>query len=446
MALHHGHELSGHHGIDKTSAKISAHFTWPKLQQDITTYIGACLPCQLRKYPENKNIAEYNLKPIPAPMEAVSSDLFGPLPADAHGNTHIVTFVCDATGYLETIPVIDTSAQELIRATGIFIAKHGVPKRLRHDRGSNYTSAAFTNYTKSLGIHVQPVLSLAPWSNGRAEVINKHIAQYLTQFVTDNTKRTWSDHLANMTFAHNTSVHGSTGFTPFFLIHGRNARLPHNNFLSTDLHQAPLNEHVTNKLKSLDTALSKAKNKTHQQQLQQQRRSNKNNHLPTFAPTQLVTLWYGKDNAPRPAGVPKKLINTRTGPHEVISRLSNFKYRIKALDSDTTQDVHVRRLSLYTPLPPDPAPEDAKQITLYFPEEIMDSRFNNSTEYLIRWKDYPDRKDWTWEKSSSDAIKKNRHLVDAFNTKITSNVSNVHDLLQTALNHNHRNKKKTKET
>ena len=36
----------------------------------------------------------------------------------------------------------------------------------------------------------------------------------------------WENHVQNVCMAYNTSVHSTTGFTPFFLMFGREVRLP----------------------------------------------------------------------------------------------------------------------------------------------------------------------------------------------------------------------------
>ena len=36
----------------------------------------------------------------------------------------------------------------------------------------------------------------------------------------------WEDHLQHLCYAYNTSIHPATGYTPFFLMFGQQARIP----------------------------------------------------------------------------------------------------------------------------------------------------------------------------------------------------------------------------
>ena len=47
----------------------------------------------------------------------------------------------------------------------------------------------------------------------------------LARWVNEN-QRDWDDKLPAVAFPYRTSEHESTGFTPFFLQHGREARIP----------------------------------------------------------------------------------------------------------------------------------------------------------------------------------------------------------------------------
>jgi len=57
------------------------------------------------------------------------------------------------------------------------------------------------------------------------ERLNRTILSMLATTVKDHGEE-WENHLAKVCFAHNTSTHKSTGFTPFYLIYGRQARIP----------------------------------------------------------------------------------------------------------------------------------------------------------------------------------------------------------------------------
>jgi hypothetical protein len=442
LALLHGHPLTGHMGVDKTHARVKQHFTWPGLKADVEAYVGACLPCQLRKYPLDRHIGKQVARPTSPPMHDVSTDFFGPLPADVHGNTHVVTFVCNTTGYLELYPAAGATSAALITALDRFITTHGVPHTLRHDRGSNYMSADFKAHAAALGIKLLPTMALAPWSNAKAELVNKHIAQYLTQALQGTAKQQWTQHLDACRFAYNTSVHSSTQQTPFFLVHARHARMPFHNLLSLPPNDTPLRQSPLTRAAQLQDTLLRARHQAHAVQQRVQRREQRTEHLPQFVPGDLVTLWYGAANIAKATGDPKKLSNNRTGPHTVLARLSPYRYKIKALDSDATQEVHVKRLSGYTPLPPpttalpvqDPPPPPppaqpqpdttvttpAPATVEYYPAEVMDMRIFGSARhrrYLVRWQGYDDPKEWTWQTPHS--LRRHRHLIQRYHDSTT---------------------------
>ncbi|CAM8978888.1 unnamed protein product [Rhodiola kirilowii] len=61
----HDSPVGGHAGIQRTYARVAANFFWPKLRQDITSYVNKCLICQQVK-PLN-TASPGLLQPLPIP-------------------------------------------------------------------------------------------------------------------------------------------------------------------------------------------------------------------------------------------------------------------------------------------------------------------------------------------------------------------------------------------
>ena len=62
-----------------------------------------------------------------------------------------------------------------------------------------------------------------PRSNGLTEQSNLTTKNYLTAFVTEN--KEWDCWLSELSFAYNSSIHTTTGFSPYELMFGRKARI-----------------------------------------------------------------------------------------------------------------------------------------------------------------------------------------------------------------------------
>ena len=58
-----------------------------------------------------------------------------------------------------------------------------------------------------------------------AERINRTV-QNMLKALTEREKSSWKDHLPKLAFAYNSTVNKTTGFSPFFLMFGRQSTLP----------------------------------------------------------------------------------------------------------------------------------------------------------------------------------------------------------------------------
>ena len=69
--------------------------------------------------------------------------------------------------------------------------------------------------------------SYRPQTNGMVKRFNQTIGESLAKLVIDNDEeKEWDDYVNAILLAYRTKKHETTGFTPFYLVNGRQARLP----------------------------------------------------------------------------------------------------------------------------------------------------------------------------------------------------------------------------
>ena len=134
-----------HMGVYKTLYQARQSVFWPGLTKDINELISACPACM--KYTA-KNCAKPLIKDLAArkPWQALSIDNFK---WKGHKYLiildHFLHFVV-----VKSLNKIDTATT--IRLLLEVFAEHGLPHKIRCNRGSNFTSIDFTNFCSDLGI------------------------------------------------------------------------------------------------------------------------------------------------------------------------------------------------------------------------------------------------------------------------------------------------------
>ena len=106
-----------------------------------------------------------------------------------------------------------------------YIPKFGFPARIHHDRDKAFNSSLFQELHRLAGVRMSNTTPYHPMGNGEVERMNRTLINMLKS-LPEGQKTKWKDHLSNLVFAYNSTVHKSTGYSPFFLTFGREARLP----------------------------------------------------------------------------------------------------------------------------------------------------------------------------------------------------------------------------
>lgn len=100
--------------------------------------------------------------------------------------------------------------------------RNGVPERIHSDQGRNFEGSLIAALCKMYQVKKTHTTHYYPQGNGQCERLNRTLRDLPRSL----SPRRWPDHLPELLFICNSTVHSSTGFTQFYLFLGRNPRFP----------------------------------------------------------------------------------------------------------------------------------------------------------------------------------------------------------------------------
>jgi transposase InsO family protein len=162
--------------------------------------------------------------------EILAMDLMGgkyALPVTPRGNKYILVMVDLFTRYACAVALPDQCAGTVCDAVlSRFFLVFGAPFRILTDRGANFESAVFSNLCTLWRVAKVRTTAYHPAGNGACERLNQTLKKGLQKALNEENLENWDAVLAHVVFAYNTSIHSSTGFTPYFLMYGQEAKTP----------------------------------------------------------------------------------------------------------------------------------------------------------------------------------------------------------------------------
>ena len=130
------------------------------------------------------------------------------------------------TRYIEAFAVPDQTADTVAKKIVLeFICRFGVPLEIHSDQGRNFESHLLAEVCSLLGMVKTRTTPYHPASNGLVERFNKTLANMIRSYV-DSAGRDWDLFLPVLCAAYRATEHPSTGFTPNFMMFGREVVLP----------------------------------------------------------------------------------------------------------------------------------------------------------------------------------------------------------------------------
>uniref|UniRef100_A0A5S6Q9K0 RNA-directed DNA polymerase n=1 Tax=Trichuris muris TaxID=70415 RepID=A0A5S6Q9K0_TRIMR len=225
-AAHDG-QAGGHIGFRKTFEKVRSSFYWPNQREDVANWCSSWDACARRKPGESRR-ARAPLQPhcTGNPWERICLDFLGPFTETTDGNRYLLVVTDSFTKWTEAFPVKDMEAKTTATVlVSECFCRYGLPEEILTDQGRNFVSALMESVYTLLDIRKLRTSAYHAQSNGQVERFNRTLLTMLS-ITAEERPYDWDEQVPLQLLAYRTSVHSSTGMTPFQAMFGREARLP----------------------------------------------------------------------------------------------------------------------------------------------------------------------------------------------------------------------------
>jgi transposase InsO family protein len=152
------------------------------------------------------------------------------LPKAPGGYTHLLVAIDKFSKWVKVRPITNLRADQVVTFSTDIIYRFGVPNSIITDNVSQFTGRKFLEFCDKFHIRLDWAAVAHPQTNGQVERANDMILQGLKPRIFDRLNksgRKWLQELPSVVWSLRTTLSKATGFTPFFLIYGAEAVLPH---------------------------------------------------------------------------------------------------------------------------------------------------------------------------------------------------------------------------
>ena len=350
LVLHHSHsdQFSAHLGIHKTYEKMLRRYHWNGMFKDVQNLVASCPQCNARKSPKRSPIVPaHPLIPNGASWSEISFDALGPLPKTTSGKQHIIVFTDRLTKYCELFAVerVDeiTVADLIINE---IVPRHGCPRMILSDGAQAFNSKLLEKLYVLLNTRKITITPYNPQHNGQVERFNHTLVQMLTMYVKKDQKD-WDRHIGLIKGAYHSCPHATTGYSPNYMIYGRELPLPLDQVLRAKEHYENLDDYFSLLLKRTSFAQDLAKARMIDRAVRLEEQQKDLQYRIDYKFGERVYLFVPDTKT----GLTNKLRSRWHGPYEVLMRVGLLNYRIMRRLQDGTVEtrlVNVRRLKPYT--------------------------------------------------------------------------------------------------
>ncbi|GFW37506.1 retrovirus-related Pol polyprotein from transposon 412 [Trichonephila clavipes] len=349
MERHHNDPMAGHYGEEGTFQKIARRYYWTGMRKYISDYIKKCPECARFKATNQKPAGLLRTPVYSQRFEVIAIDLFGPLSQTDTGKQWIFIVEDCAMKWVELFALSQASARQC--ATTLIeevFMRHGIPRRIISDNGTQFVSAVLQQICFTLNISQNLIPVYSPQSNP-VEQKNRDLKPRLAIPVGDD-HSSWYSKIPVIRFAMNTTVCDTTGHTPAYLLFGRELRTVDDvvqDFKSV-VHNDNFVAEITPYLKRFATITEDIRERIGTKQDQRKKQYDKNRRPVYYSPGDKVWVTLHPISSAKNKKT-SKFMPKRDGPYPILTQKSPTSYVIASL-ANPSEPIATYHTSALTPV------------------------------------------------------------------------------------------------
>lgn len=369
------HDRLVHRGARPVIKKLGAHFHWPHMSRDIRMWNRTCPDCQRRKNARPLHAGLTKSMLVSAPGQVFLMDFAGglqggTLPTSPEGFIYLLIVMDAFTRYPFGVPLKSKDPVEIAdRLMSCVFAFTGFPKGLHSDNDTVLCGEAMDILFLRLGVRRSTITVRHPQGNSMVERFMRYLNAAFTIVLPQYTA--WVQVLPTILLAYRTLPHATTGFSPHFLMTGREPLLPlelsvpsDEEFSLADGGAATTQEYASLVARQLVDTFRLVRDRQDRASRNNAARRDANRVEVTFQDNDPV-LYYEPaaasghlgsnrplETKPSTVRAPSKWRFPWSGPHVIVGRKSDNVYNVYHTGRQVVLSINVDSLVLYHPFAP----------------------------------------------------------------------------------------------
>ena len=363
------HDKLGHRGVKPILSMVAASFYWAGMNKFIRRAVRGCLDCRRRKDAKPRSAGLTKSVLTSKPGEVFYIDFIdSPLPVTPQGYQYALVVVDGFTRYPFVVPLRTKTAEDIAENLLNQVFSHsGLPLCVHSDNEKVLVSSALDAVFLIMGVKRSRSAVRHPQGNSPAERFMRYLNAAFS--ITLPTYLDWPRILPIILYSYRVLPQETTGYSPFFMMYGREPLLPLQastllpSLISTSNDPKAAEVYVTQMISAMTDVFNVVRKRQDRvSRMNASRRDDSENryHI-RFNPGDPVLIY--EPNAastktahvrqtppPTKATIPQKWRMKWSGPHPVSSRMNDYDtYKVYHITQHKHVIVNVDSMRLFHP-------------------------------------------------------------------------------------------------